>query len=142
MVGVTFFEVGNVAATLLILRATEQLTADLGLDRATMLALLLYAGYNLTATLASFPAGHLSDRLGKGGPQRVLLIGVAMFAFAYVGFATNTTNIDRVIKPNHAPPHKEDELAGACAALLNGAAVWACTLQMKIPKRVPTKVRA
>ena len=99
MVGVTFFEVGNVAATLLILRATEQLTADLGLDRATMLALLLYAGYNLTATLASFPAGRLSDRLGKGGPQRVLLMGVAMFAFAYLGFATNTTNIWFLLAP-------------------------------------------
>ena len=99
LIGVTFFEVGNVAATLLILRATEQLTTDLGLDRATVLALFLYAGYNLTATLASFPAGRLSDRLGSGGPQQVLLVGVVMFAIAYLGFATNSTNIWFLLAP-------------------------------------------
>ena len=37
--------------------------------------------------------------------------------------STVTTNIDRVIKPNQAPPQTEDEVAGAWAALLKGAAV-------------------
>jgi hypothetical protein len=45
--GVGAFEVGNVAATLLILRATELLTPGRGQDRAAMLALLLYTVYNL-----------------------------------------------------------------------------------------------
>lgn len=99
MVGITFFEIGNVAATLLILRATQQLTPDLGLDRATTLALLLYAGYNLAATLASVPAGRISDGMGKRGPQRVLFAGIVMFALAYAGFAANTSNTWLLLLP-------------------------------------------
>ncbi|MEA2447891.1 MAG: hypothetical protein QOK47_1528, partial [Actinomycetota bacterium] len=56
--GVAAFEVGNVAVTLLILRATEVLTDSRGLERATQIALLLYLAYNLTGTLASFLAGR------------------------------------------------------------------------------------
>lgn len=99
MVGITFFEVGNVAATLLILRATEQLTPDLGIDRATALALLLYTGYNLAATVASIPAGRISDRLGTSGPQRVLFAGVVLFGLAYAGFAANTTSTWLLLAP-------------------------------------------
>lgn len=84
LVGVSAFELGNAAATLLILRATELLTPGRGHDAAVKVALLLYAGYNLAATLASIPAGHATDR--RGG-ARVLLAGVAAFLLAYVGFA-------------------------------------------------------
>ena len=64
MVGVSAFEFGNVAATLLILRASELLAPGRGQDRATQLALGLYVAYNLAATLASVPAGRLGDRRG------------------------------------------------------------------------------
>ena len=87
LAAVTAFEVGNVAATLLILRATELRTPGDGATRAAQVALLLYTGYNLAATLASFPAGRLADRLGPRGPVRVLAAGVALFAAAYLGFA-------------------------------------------------------
>lgn len=50
------FEVGNVAATLLILRATELLTSAHGATAATSLALVLYVGYNVAATVASISA--------------------------------------------------------------------------------------
>ncbi len=86
LVGVTAFEVGNVAATLLILRAQEQLVPQYGSQRAVQIAILLYAAYNLSATLASIPGGHLVDRTSRG-PVRVLLIGVALFASAYAWFA-------------------------------------------------------
>ncbi len=56
LVGVSLFEAGNVAATLLILRAPQQLTPSLGLNAATQVAIGLYVGYNVTATIASFPA--------------------------------------------------------------------------------------
>ena len=93
MFGVGAFEVGNVAATLLILRATELLTPAHGRDRATQLALGLYIAYNIAATLASVPAGRVGDRLGARGPVRVLTAGVALFAAAYVGFSIGATTV-------------------------------------------------
>jgi MFS family permease len=87
LLAVAAFEVGNVAATLLILRATELRTPIDGASRAAQIALVLYTGYNLAATLVSFPAGRLADRLGPRGPVRVLAAGVALFAMAYIGFA-------------------------------------------------------
>jgi MFS family permease len=93
MAAVTAFEVGNVAATLLILRATELLAPQRGTDAATATALILYTGYNITATAASLPAGKIADRLGVGGPARVLTVGVALFALAYTGFAVTGDNV-------------------------------------------------
>jgi MFS family permease len=87
------FEVGNIAATLLILRAADLLTPGHGTKTATTLALLLYTGYNIAATLASVPAGRISDRLGAAGPVRVLAAGVALFALAYTGFAATGASL-------------------------------------------------
>jgi MFS family permease len=84
LAAVSAFELGNVAATLLILRATDLLTPGRSHDDAVKIALLLYAGYNLAATLASIPAGHATDR--RGGVL-VLLGGVGGFLAAYLGFA-------------------------------------------------------
>ena len=82
--GISAFELGNVAATLLILRATELLASEHGHDAAVQLALLLYAGYNVAATALSVPAGQFVDRRGSGS---VLVIGIAASLVAYVGFA-------------------------------------------------------
>jgi len=90
MVGVSAFEFGNVAATLLILRATELLAPGRGQDRATQLALGLYVAYNLAATLASVPAGRLGDRRGA---VLVLVLGVGLFGLAYAGFAAGPTSV-------------------------------------------------
>ena len=78
------FELGNLAATLLILRATELLQPGRSHTSAAQLALVLYAGYNLAATLASIPAGHVGDRHGL---LRILGAGAACFLISYVGFA-------------------------------------------------------
>ncbi len=90
LVGVSFFEVANVATTLLILRATQQLTPSLGLQAATEVAIGLYTGYNAAATIASLPAGRLSDRFG---PIGILVAGVFFFLVAYLGFAVSVPNI-------------------------------------------------
>jgi MFS family permease len=90
MVGVSAFEFGNVAATLLILRATELLAPGRGQDRATQLALGLYVAYNVAATLASVPAGQLSDRRGA---VLVLALGAALFGLAYAGLAAGGTGV-------------------------------------------------
>ncbi|MBA2555505.1 MAG: MFS transporter, partial [Geodermatophilaceae bacterium] len=88
MAGVSAFEIGNVAATLLILRATELLTPAHGLTTATSLALGLYVAYNLAAAVASVPAGQLADRVG---PVHVLIAGVALFALSYAVLAAGST---------------------------------------------------
>src|SRR5581483_5742466 len=82
--GISAFEIGNVAATLLILRATELLTPDHGHDAATKIALGLYIAYNAAAAIFSVPGGHLGDKTSSLG---VLGIGVGCFAAAYLCFA-------------------------------------------------------
>jgi MFS family permease len=84
LLAVSAFELGNAAATLLILRATELLTPGRGHDSAVKVALLLYAGYNLAATVVSIPAGRATDR--RGGIV-VFLVGVLVFLATYLGFA-------------------------------------------------------
>jgi MFS family permease len=85
--GFTAFEVGNVAATLLILRATDILSPGRGVHGATQIAITLYVVYNIAATITSFPAGGLSDQLGPRGPLLVTAGGVAAFLLAYGLFA-------------------------------------------------------
>jgi MFS family permease len=90
MLGITAFELGNCAATLLILRATELFEPGRNDDQATQLAILLYVGYNVAATLISIPAGHHGDRHGA---TRVLAIGAVCFATAYVWFAVGPDGV-------------------------------------------------
>ncbi len=84
LVAVALFEAGNVAATMLILRATELLTPGRGAEPAAAIAIGLYVIYNAAATLAATPAGHLSDRRG---PRPVFGAGVGLFGLAYAAFA-------------------------------------------------------
>jgi MFS family permease len=81
---VTAFELGNVAATLLILRATDLLTPNHGHDSAVRLAVVLYAVYNAAAMVISVPAGHVTDRRGA---TAVLVVGAFGALAAFAGFA-------------------------------------------------------
>ncbi len=81
---VGLFELGNIAATLLILRATDLLRPEHGADRAAQLALALYTAYNIAATLISVPAGRHGDRRR---PIEVLAGGTIAFALAYLVLA-------------------------------------------------------
>jgi len=78
---VSAFELGNIAATLLILRALELLEPAHGEDAAAQLGLALYTAYNVAATLVSVPAGRAGDRRE---PRVVLLAGAGAFALAYL----------------------------------------------------------
>ncbi len=90
MTGIAVFEFGNIAATLLILRATELLEPEHGIESATQIALVLYTAYNLAATVVSIPAGRSADRRGA---VRVLATGVAAFASAYLLFAITDASV-------------------------------------------------
>ncbi len=82
---VAMFELGNVAATLLILRATDLLHSDgRDLTSATSLAILLYVAHNVAATLCSLLAGQLSDRIG---PRWVFAGSAVVYVAGYVVFA-------------------------------------------------------
>jgi MFS family permease len=87
--GITAFELGNVAATLLILRATELFSETRSDDSATTAALSLYVLYNAAATATSVPAGKATDRFTA---RHALVVGVAAFAIAYAGFTRDTTS--------------------------------------------------
>jgi MFS family permease len=75
--GVTaLFGIGNSSNAFLILRTT-----GLGVSLTTMI--LVYAAYNLIAAIASYPAGHLSDRFGR---KAVLMVAFVVFLIVYAGF--------------------------------------------------------
>ena len=81
----SLFEFGNIATTLLILRATQLLaTPHRSVAAATSIAILIYAGHNAIATLASLIAGRWYDR---AGPRAVFATGAAVYVIAYATFA-------------------------------------------------------
>jgi MFS family permease len=77
LIGWIVFSLGNSSDAFLLLRGSS-----LGLS--TTLVVLAYAVYNLVYASASFPAGLVSDRIGRRG---VVAAGLAVFALAYAGFA-------------------------------------------------------
>jgi MFS family permease len=76
------FGLGNSSNAFLILR-----TQDIGASLET--TILIYAAFNLVAALISYPAGSLSDTLGR---KNILLASFVIFLIAYLGFAL-TQNI-------------------------------------------------
>lgn len=87
LTGMGAFEVGNCAATLLILRATELFEPGRSQASAATAALWLYVAYNVSATITSYAAGHHIDRTDA---TRTLAIGIGAFALAYAGFTRGT----------------------------------------------------
>jgi MFS family permease len=71
------FGLGNSTNAFLILR-----TKDLGVSLSS--TILIYACFNLVAALASYPAGYLSDVLGR---KRLLIFAFLIFIAVYAGFA-------------------------------------------------------
>jgi MFS family permease len=71
------FTLGNSSNTFLLLRADK-----LGFSPAT--AILLYLVYNVVYALVSYPAGRLSDKIGR---KRLLVAGYAFYGLVYLGFA-------------------------------------------------------
>jgi len=83
------FELGNLASTLLILRATDLLHTDTyDLTAATSLAILLYAAHNAAATAAALTGGQLADRLN---PRIVFAAGGVAYALGYTGLGVAAT---------------------------------------------------
>jgi MFS family permease len=82
---VAAFELGRLASTLLILRATGVLEhTGRSTTAAASLAILLYAWHNAAATAGALVGGHLTDR---NGPRPVFAAGAVLYVLAYVLFA-------------------------------------------------------
>lgn len=71
------FGIGNSSNSFLILQ-----TQNIG--TSLIITVLIYAGFNLVAALISYPAGFLSDRLGR---RNILLAAFIIFFVSYLGFA-------------------------------------------------------
>ncbi|MHB8756581.1 MAG: MFS transporter [Bacillota bacterium] len=71
------FSLGNSTNEFLLLRA-----GNVGFSAPTVI--LLYLVYNVTYALVSYPAGHLSDRIGR---KTLLVVGYAFYGLVYIGFA-------------------------------------------------------
>jgi MFS family permease len=85
LVPIAMFECGNVATTLLILRATQLLhTGPRSAAAAASLAILIYAAHNAVGAVVALRGGHWIDRLG---PRLVFAAGAAVYVLAYAGFA-------------------------------------------------------
>jgi MFS family permease len=87
MLPVLFFECGNLATTLLILRATDALRAD-GLAAAASVAILLYAAHNAVAAVVSLLGGAWLDRVG---PRPVFTMGAGVYVVSYLFFGLEVT---------------------------------------------------
>lgn len=88
LIPVAAFEAGNMATTLLILRATQLLHhGTRSLTAAAAVAILLYAAHNAVAALASLGGGHWIDRAAPrvvfGSGACVYVADYGMFAFAW-----------------------------------------------------------
>ena len=89
MIPVVFFECGNAAVTLLILRATQLLETDgRTVVAATSLAVVIYAGHNAAASVAALLGGHWIDR---SSPRIAFTVAAALYIVAYTGFAIGPT---------------------------------------------------
>lgn len=77
LIVVLFFALGNSSNQFLLLRAK-----DVGFAPHTVL--LLYLAYNIVYALFSYPAGRLSDRIGR---KTLLVLGYLFYGLVYLGFA-------------------------------------------------------
>lgn len=92
---VALFEFGNLAATLLILRAAHLFVSPLrSATAATSLAILVYAGHNVAATVASLLAGRWYDR---AGPRTVFATAAAVYVVGYGLFAVGGHSVALVV---------------------------------------------
>lgn len=76
------FNLGNSSNQFLLLRAKS-----LGYSDAT--AILLYLAYNVVYAFGSYPAGRLSDRIGR---KTLLVAGYGIYGMLYLAFAIAAAN--------------------------------------------------
>jgi MFS family permease len=79
LVGVGFFGISNFSNVIFTLRAEQVLQPSLGPKESAIYAVFLYVILNVVYAVASFPVGHLADRVSK---RMLLAAGYVIFALA------------------------------------------------------------
>ncbi len=77
------FTLGNSSNQFLLLRAQN-------LNFSVANVLLLYLFFNLSYALFSYPAGHLSDKIGR---KKIIVFGYFFYSLVYLGFALAPSSI-------------------------------------------------
>ncbi len=126
LVIVFVFALGNSSNEFLLLRARDQ-----GMSDATVI--LMYLVFNVFYALASWPAGRLSDRVGR---KSLLVLGYLTYAVVYVGFAVAnplqlwglfatyglyialTDGVEKALVSDMAPPELRATLIGLHATFV------------------------
>lgn len=83
LIVVFIFTLGNSSNQFLLLRAKN-------LGWGTSTTILLYLVFNLISTLVSYPAGRLSDKIGR---RTFLVLGYLFYGLVYLGFALVTNKM-------------------------------------------------
>ncbi|MGI9863109.1 MFS transporter [Moorella naiadis] len=137
LVVVFLFTLGNSSNQFLLLRAR-------GLGFAPETVILLYLVYNLVYSLVSYPAGHLSDRIGR---RTLLVLGYLAYGLVYLGFAVVkdpvamwwlfavygiyigfTEGVEKALVADIAPPEQKATLIGLHATMVGIGLLPASTL--------------
>jgi MFS family permease len=84
LLAILLFGSGDFSRTLLILYATQHLTGSVFSWKSGTLAIALYVLHNAVSSLAAFPIGALTDRIGR---RPVLIAGYLFAAATTAGFA-------------------------------------------------------
>jgi len=87
LIALAVFSIGNSSDAFLVLRAQDVLSSGVGGapgDGAVRMSLLLYAAFNVVEAVLGYPAGALSDRVGR---RPLLIAGLMVFSLVYLGFA-------------------------------------------------------
>jgi MFS family permease len=98
LVAVGLFGIADFAPTFMTLRAAEMIQVQAGEHAAVLSAIGFYIGMNVIGSLVSFPAGWLTDRVGK---PPVLAAGYALFGAACLvgAFAHGTIGVISFLLP-------------------------------------------
>ncbi|MGA2774893.1 MAG: MFS transporter [Candidatus Omnitrophota bacterium] len=121
------FTLGNSSNQFLLLRAKT-------LGASLPLVILYYLVYNLIYALASYPAAHLSDKIGR---KKILVLGYLFYGLVYFGFARNgslsnfwflfgfyglyigfTEGVEKALVTDIAPPNLRATAIGLHATLV------------------------
>ncbi|MDR0494510.1 MAG: MFS transporter [Treponema sp.] len=127
LIFIFIFTLGNSSNAFIILRA-----ADAGFTETNVI--LLYFLYNMTGSLLSFPAGLLSDKIGR---KNLLCTGYLLYGIVYLGIAllsnnaafialfviygfytALTTGVERALIVDMAPPEHKAGALGLHSAIV------------------------